>query len=313
VGADPLGLAAYVFDGTNNDKTVDPNPTNPAILGDAYIGSQYYESGPGTDPGVESVIGAATGYGSRYNIQGAYDELVRNFNKPNHDREIVIFGFSRGSAAAREFANKIYREGMPDLSSARKETRWVRTQTDVFSYEVTVYDRYFKAPEIKFMGIYDTVASMGVGGNKVDLTYDLSIAPNVKNVRHAISLEETRRMFPLASAVDLDNPNDPRIVEKGFNGVHSDVGGGYKDNNVASRRALIWMWQGATDAGVPLRPLDPKYTRLDEPIVWHDSRTGNLLWIAIDLIPDIKYGRHFRSVYHYHNPEPMPGLTQGNP
>ena len=236
-----------------------------------------------------------------------------NFNKPNHDREIVIFGFSRGSAAAREFANKIYREGVPDLSSARTETRWIRTQTDVFSYEVTVYDRYFKAPEVKFMGIYDTVASMGVGGNKVDLTYDLSIAPNVKNVRHAISLEETRRMFPLASAVDLGNPNDPRIVEKGFNGVHSDVGGGYKDNNVASRRALIWMWQEATNAGVSLRPLDTKYTDLNQPIVWHDSRVGSLLWFFTDVIPDMKFGRHLRSVYHYHNPRPSPSTGGGGP
>jgi hypothetical protein len=53
----------------------------------------------------------------------------------------------------------------------------------------------------------------------------------------------------------LDGPDrgPSNVEERGFRGVHSDVGGGYSD--ILAREPLNWMWTEATASGVPLNRL----------------------------------------------------------
>ena len=51
-------------------------------------------------------------------------------------------------------------------------------------------------------------------------------AANVKCCRHAMAMDESRALFPLARLCDKDGQHDDRLVELWFRGVHSDVGGG---------------------------------------------------------------------------------------
>src|SRR5207302_7674209 len=118
-------------------------------------------------------------------VDDAYDQLIKIYNgagatKPDHTIDIV--GFSRGAAEAREFANKINREGIPDVTSARivKDTRY--THGEIVEMDHVQYDRYFKA-DIRFLGLFDTVGSIGIPGTNLNSGYDLSIPPNVQPVR----------------------------------------------------------------------------------------------------------------------------------
>jgi uncharacterized protein (DUF2235 family) len=99
---------------------------------------------------------------------------------------------------------------------------------------------------IRFLGIFDTVGSFGVPGDRSNIGYDLSIPANVQNVRHAIARDEARTLFPLTQIKGSSSR-----IEKMFPGVHSDVGGGYGDNKDIQYGPLMWMWQEGRSVGVP--------------------------------------------------------------
>lgn len=67
------------------------------------------------------------------------------------------------------------------------------------------------------------------------------------------------RFFPLTSAIDPRNPNDPRIVEKVFRGVHTDIGCCYQNDDSLSRDALFWIWNEAKSINVPFDMLPAEY------------------------------------------------------
>jgi RHS repeat-associated protein len=220
---DSSGLALYAFDGTWNDKAVDKNRTNVAKLYEAYFdGAAWYRPGPGTD-WYSKHWGGLTGAGARGRIAWMYERLRETYG---NDKHIDVIGFSRGAASARQFANVIHNEGVYD---------------DALNMRVP-------APAIRFLGVFDTVASFGIPGNDVNLGYDLSIPPNVGIARQAWAANEHRSAFPLTKlqtpeCADLSlTPNGyPRVEEKSFRGAHADIGGGYEDDRL-SRLPLLWMW-----------------------------------------------------------------------
>ncbi len=248
---DPLGLAIYAFDGTGQDKDeISPGGdiTNIGRLFNAYeaanprlIKNNVYKSGVGTYEGEPG--GKIGGQGGRRLVEEAYQQLVRNFK--NRDTEIVIIGFSRGAALAREFANMIDSRGDPlgegiDIYKGTK-------------LPIGVCSSNGDAPKIKFLGIYDTVGSFGAAGNKKDIGKDFYVPDNVQIVRHAVAIHERRNNFELTSIYPHEGYTDPtgRLVEKAFPGAHSDVGGGYADNYLA-REPLQWIYNEARRAGIRL-------------------------------------------------------------
>ncbi|MEO8195269.1 MAG: DUF2235 domain-containing protein [Thermoanaerobaculia bacterium] len=275
--SDPLGLAIYAFDGTCNDFFSNPNEkTNVAKLFLALApGTQgEYISGIGAPDcdGLSGAYDSGTGFGASERLEVMYQRLTKNFNKG--DREIDIFGFSRGSALARAFANMIHERGIPDLSQTRPKT--------LYAYwgQVTVQvpASFFESPPIRFLGLFDTVGSFWLG-NGSDV--DLSIAPNVQRVRHAVAMDERRYLFPLSSIHSSPREhNSERLLEVGFPGAHSDVGGGYGRGDHLSKAPLFWMWSEAVAAGVPLGPLVPSDLALPGNVrqMSHDSRWSIDFW-----------------------------------
>ena len=134
-----------------------------------------------------------------------------------------IFGFSRGAAAARHFANEVMKgeqsplaQLIPANSSLFLEGFAWRTSIDV---------------SINFIGIFDTAAAIGSMANGDFSVHDannpgvnLYLAPDIaKKVVHLVARDEHRHNFSLNSAGNAD------IV---LPGVHSDLGGGYLPNLV---------------------------------------------------------------------------------
>jgi uncharacterized protein (DUF2235 family) len=149
-------------------------------------------------------------------------ELASNFE--DGDRTVDIVGFSRGAALALDFAN-------------------------------LVNDRMSGAP-VRFLGLWDTVASFGLPGNRFNIGHKLTLPDNVESCFHAMSLDERRGNFPL-TRVELVTGGKPaagRLEEVWFRGVHSDVGGG-KCIGLSSI-ALVWMMKRAQRCGLPIDPND---------------------------------------------------------
>lgn len=248
-GRDPEGLAGYFFDGTGNDSSQPTlgKMTNIALLRKAYLGEKVYSPGVGTYGDKNS--GGATGNRGRIILENAYTKLSENYKKG--DREIDIFGFSRGAALAREFANMINRRGDP----VSWRTAYVGEGPSLNASALG------NSPTIRFLGLFDTVGSFGIPGNDDNIGYDLSIPKNVMFVRHAVAAHERRNNFPLSSIMTYSgfmlnqyNQNG-RMVERVFRGAHADIGGGYDENGL-SLDPLLWMYHSGIAAGVQFGPLD---------------------------------------------------------
>lgn len=164
-------------------------------------------------------------------------------------------------------------------------------------------------PRIRFLGLFDTVASFGWPGNFLNIGFELSVPPNVSVVRQAVAADERRGAFTLSSIKEFaGQANTPRATEVSFPGSHSDCGGGYEDDARLAERALYWMWQEALKVGVPLEPwkgappertligANPSGEEFCSPRV-HDSR--KILDLVRDGIASFLGGRIPRTVYYY--------------
>ncbi|MDO5642720.1 MAG: DUF2235 domain-containing protein [Paracoccus sp. (in: a-proteobacteria)] len=132
------------------------------------------------------------------------------------------FGFSRGSAAARDFSNSIL-DAELTYGSARCE--------------------------VKFLGIYDTVSSVGnaypwnranpgswhemnIRSQREDAINPSTTRPIAEKIVHITAKDEVRYDFPLALA-----HRETRIQVVG---AHSDIGGGYHPGGDTSTFTYEW-------------------------------------------------------------------------
>ncbi|MDG2952945.1 T6SS phospholipase effector Tle1-like catalytic domain-containing protein [Exercitatus varius] len=184
-----------------------------------------YVEGVGTKKNEKDYTkGLAFGSGGAQRIRYAI-ETLKNILKPyperEYQRQIDVFGFSRGAAMARDFINTLANE-------------------DKLKYQ------------IKFVGLFDTVGSFGNPGDEYnwkpindthkesDFTlivnerrgktpsledyeaYNFNLAPySAEQIVHFAALDEYRKNFPLT---DTNGAG----MTYGFIGAHSDVGGGYR-------------------------------------------------------------------------------------
>lgn len=169
---------------------------------------------------------------------------------------VSAFGFSRGAAAARAFANWLVALCKLDAELLGKPG------TTLGGFPVT----------FDFLGLFDTVASVGLANTLntadghwewADAEVSLRVPKEFVECLHLVSGHEIRRSFP------LDSISDRGLLESGrtevvYPGVHSDVGGGYppkeqgkgKDatgKDLLSRLPLAHMYRAARLAGVPLK------------------------------------------------------------
>jgi uncharacterized protein (DUF2235 family) len=213
-------MALYAFDGTwNVDEVDEMKDSNVRKFGDAYTGLRFYLEGIGTRHGfVGKFVGGATGKGGRIRVGDAMDALEHNVAAG--DRDIDIIGFSRGAALALHFANEI--------------------------------DEEMNGAQIRFLGLWDVVASFGLPGNDLNINWTLTLPKNVSKCYHAMALDERREHFPLTRVREPGGgaPAAGRLQEVWFRGVHSDVGGSATIGLCSI--ALGWMLRRAKAHGLPI-------------------------------------------------------------
>ena len=178
-----------------------------------------YVPGVGTRFGLPGkIVGGAWGVGWLDRINETYETLCQAY--VGGDRVIDVIGFSRGSAIALDFINKVYKDGI------QQNGRIVVAQ-----------------PSIRFVGLFDTVAAFGVANlgfvfSSLNAFHRLALPPNVEHCFHAMSLDERRPSFV--------NQRIEGAYEVWFRGVHSDIGGG-NNNPGLEYVTLRWLFSWQSD------------------------------------------------------------------
>jgi type VI secretion system secreted protein VgrG len=191
---------------------------------------RVYIEGIGTkNNGTDSRYSQATGRGEAgvvARVEQSPEKIItriRLFQEQNPEViiekiEFDIFGFSRGAAAARHFANEVLRGEQGLLAQALPAGSPILTSRFNWHLKTDV--------AINFIGLFDTVAAIANPG-LFDFTVANSRNPGVNlrlpdgcanKVVHLVARDEIRENFALNSLgnIDLLLP-----------GVHSDLGGGY--------------------------------------------------------------------------------------
>jgi uncharacterized protein (DUF2235 family) len=161
----------------------------------------------------------------------AYAMIAREYR--TGDR-IHIFGFSRGAASARMLANQVYKEGIPENIKVVWETSANRTTRNIEDRFVRYISSGKKLDvDIEFLGVWDTIGAFGIPINilgiplqRWNLFKDMHVARNVKKAVHCVCMDETRDAY----VPTLMNYKAGVVEEVWFPGVHSDIGGSYKED-----------------------------------------------------------------------------------
>jgi len=214
-------MALYAFDGTwNEDEAEEAKETNvlkfcKCLPLDMNV---FYLKGVGTRLGfIGKLLGGLAGVGGPFRIARGLEQMRQYFAEG--DRTVDIIGFSRGAALALHFANQVQEE-QPES-------------------------------EVRFLGLWDTVACFGLPGNDLNIGWHLTLPDNVKHCYHAMALDERRGNFCLTRVEPRKGGTiGDRLQEVWFRGVHSDVGGGQCPG--LSNIALSWMLRRAKETGLPV-------------------------------------------------------------
>lgn len=149
-------------------------------------------------------------------------------------------------------------------------------------------ERRAGAVRIRFMGLFDTVEAYGMPVEEMRDVWNRLVWPIkfrnrrsswvVQKVRHALSLDDERRSFhPIRFDVSPrpDGRPVPETQEVWFAGVHSDVGGGYPNDETAFE-PLLWIAGEATRQELTFdnETLNRYRKRLYPQALIHDSRKG---------------------------------------
>jgi hypothetical protein len=194
-------------------------------------------------------------------VPGATKPVKTN---PGQVQKIYVsaFGFSRGAAQARAFVNWFM-----SLCSLDSSLSKCGSPYSLGGFPV----------EFDFLGLFDTVASVGIAntlgdsallrnfdghGAWADAEDSLRVHYGIRCL-HLVSAHEVRRSFPLdsISVAHVTPANSQEVV---FPGVHSDLGSGYcpreqgrgedeLGSDMLARIPLLYMYREARLAGVPFK------------------------------------------------------------
>ena len=233
----------------------------------------YYHAGVGAGGGFTNKLAGIDGGGLGENVREGYTFLASNYSPGD---EIFIFGFSRGAFTARSIAGLIdqigllTKEGLPYLAEIYRDVKHKHDRGYEPKYpnlpfpdKPSAMDPEYNAQlrrgnltrleiPIKIVGVWDTVGSLGVpkigwlerlglqsSSMKEFAFYDTSLGNCIEYAFQALSLDERRFSFQPALWEKLDG-NYTNLRQVWFPGAHSNVGGGYDDQQIATI-SLAWM------------------------------------------------------------------------
>ncbi|MGH8106230.1 MAG: DUF2235 domain-containing protein, partial [Arenimonas sp.] len=260
--------------------------------------------------------GLASGRGIYENISQAYLFLMTHYRPGD---QIYLFGFSRGAFTVRCLSGMVHLFGIIDphhqamlptllrvYFSAKEKTSIFKMTHNAANFIKALFgieapqeinnrdevarqirknfgsgDR--KEASVYFVGVWDTVSSVGFPGFSVSMSSNPNILnKRIQHVRHALALDEHRAQFKprVYEQNDFGDATQPQSLrQRWFRGNHCDIGGGYaeKTETALSDHAWRWMLDEARQCGLELST-PPDIT--PQKIRVHDE-THSMPWWAL--------------------------------
>ena len=257
-----------LFDGTWNNSQ---DETNVALMRKALDSSGehdpvqpcLYLSGVGTS-WHNWLTGGLFGRGLSENIQKAYAWLSTTHGEGDR---LFVFGFSRGAYTARSLVGLARKCGLlNDMTQAKPAYALYRDKriSPDHPRAQQFRQRHSREIRVRFIGVWDTVGSLGVPMSGVPFGkdyyrwHDTSLSKIVDYAYHAIAADERRADYRPAVWTSDDRRKKPENIEveqRWFVGAHSNVGGGYhkRPPDCLPKIALRWIQDKAEGAGLKLR------------------------------------------------------------
>ena len=249
----------------------------------------------------------ATGWGITANIVDCYEALMIAWEP---GMKVGFFGFSRGAYTVRCLGGVLATCGIARTDkgspiSRDKEGPGAKKRRVIAEAAVAAYKIKDKAERQKagadfsikhaaapvmptVVGVFDTVRALGLPGimNMVNPFkqefHDNELSTRIPVGLHALSIDENRKTFAPVPWAELDAEARAtgQVVEQcWFPGVHSDIGGGYDDDDNLAALSLGWMLERLRK----LASLDlPVTVDLKDKVMGkaHDERTGlGIFWL----------------------------------
>ncbi len=195
----------------------------------------------GTRVRDSEALGSGAGLGSDVRLSKAEGEfrlaLIRNHKVSRID--VAVFGFSRGATLARAFVNRLLKK----CEIKDGVAHWPCS---------TALDGQSAPLHFRFLGLFDTVESVGLPAHNLNSDMLMHISEQVERCFHIVAAHELRACFPL-TPIGNDSPSCEQLV---WPGVHSDIGGGYRldeqgRSDLLARIALNRMRLEGAIKGVP--------------------------------------------------------------
>jgi hypothetical protein len=251
---------SFFFDGTGNNKLQDVALEKESNIARLFEGHSYerpliyrfYYPGVGTPLNVSDptwweklrdseALGRGAGLGSDVRLANAEHELSFSLTS-NHKVtriDVAIFGFSRGATLARAFVNRLLKK-----CEMKDGVPYWPCSTALDGHSAPLYFR--------FLGLFDTVESVGLPAHNMNSDLLTYIPKQVERCFHIVAGHELRACFPL-TPVGNESASCQQLV---WPGVHSDIGGGYRPNeqgrsDLLARIALNRMRMEGAIKGVP--------------------------------------------------------------
>lgn len=253
-GTGQAGHTQYSSNVFKSFTSIEQHPQQQIAHYSQGIGSQWWR-----------VTGSLLGLGITNNMLDCYRFIVEHYHWGDN---IFLFGFSRGAATVRSLSRFILFFGLlpktqPKLINAAltiyqiKDPQLRQKQADNF---INHYGS--EACDIHFIGVWDTVAALGLPNQFLDHLlsnipafrhqfHDFKISANIKHAYHALAIDETRGIFSPLLWRQKAHPSQT-LKQVWFSGVHSDIGGGY-ENDGLSNISLFWMLEQAQFHGLKLK------------------------------------------------------------
>lgn len=219
----------------------------------------YYHDGIGTSGGLDKYTGGGFGEGIEDNIRNLYRFILYNYNDGD---ELFFFGFSRGAFTVRTLAGFMNLVGL----IRKEDDYWIPEAYACYEHGTgpgtSAWDAllkhitFKKCPPIKFIGVWDTVGSLGapglighvLNGNKYQY-HDVNLNDHIENGFQALAIDERRGPFRPDIWTRPANWKGTNLCQAWFPGVHSNVGGGCSPDGLANE-ALHWIVEMAEKLGL---------------------------------------------------------------
>lgn len=222
----------------------------------------FYDPGLGT-AGAE-LVQQITGYGISKNIQDCYTFIFEHFESGD---QIYLLGFSRGAATVRSLSSFIHYFGIlpksrPDLVGKAYKIYKIKNEAKRKAKARTFIEKHHTMwTRIKFLGCFDTVSALGFPIRGISSVLDripyfqhefhnYKLSKSVEKAYHALAIDDKRKTFhPVLWDPDVEAYQTLKQVW--FSGMHTDVGGGYREHEL-SDIPFIWLLRHAILNGLEL-------------------------------------------------------------